>query len=188
MNNDYEPDDFDAEEDFDDEDEFRGPSRSQQKRDHKALRDLVRALVALPPATLATLPIEPGLAEQLHAAKQLVPKALNREIRYLTRQLVDADPEALRTVIERHHAPHKMEIKALHAAEHLRDTLIAGDDAALSQLFDRHPSADRQQLRQLVRAARKEHAAGAAPKAARKLFKALHALENAASTGGDSAL
>ncbi len=176
MNTEIDPFD-DEQDDQDDAPEEWGPSRSQQKRDHKALRDLVRALVALPPATLNKLPVEPALCEQLIAAKQLVPKALNREVRYLTRQLVDADPEALQAVIDHHDQPHKASVKALHAAERLRDDLIGGDDSVMGRVFERHPDVDRQQVRQWVRAARKEAAAGRPPTSARKLFKLLHALE-----------
>ena len=44
----------------------------------------------------------------------------------------------------------------LHKLEILRDELIAKGDAALTDLLNEHPSADRQQLRNLIRAAQKE--------------------------------
>lgn len=43
----------------------------------------------------------------------------------------------------------------LHKLEILRDELVAKGDAALTDLLNEHPSADRQQLRNLIRAAQK---------------------------------
>ena len=161
------------------------PSRSQRKRDHQALQALVRELVGLPRATLDTLPISESLRAELDAAKRLVPKALNREIRHLARQLANADPDALRAVVDRHHQPHRDAVNALHRAERLRDQLLAGDGDGLQALIDRHPDVDRQQVRQWLRAAARESGQGAPPKSARKLFKYLHALETAQLSGGD---
>ena len=44
----------------------------------------------------------------------------------------------------------------LHKLEILRDELIVKGDAALTDLLNEYPSADRQQLRNLIRAAQKE--------------------------------
>ncbi|MEM9603931.1 MAG: ribosome biogenesis factor YjgA [Pseudomonadota bacterium] len=182
---------YDHDEDRDSDDAFDptdlGPSRSQRKRDHKALQATVRDLVALPRPLIDSLPVAAPLREALDAAKRLVPKALNREVRHLARQLADVDPDALRAVLARHRAPHREGVQALHRAERLRDRLLANDADAVGELFARHPEIDRQQVRQWVRSAAQEAAVDAPPKSARKLFKLIHSLELARSHGGDDA-
>lgn len=177
------------EHDHDDDDTVdpaeRGPSRSQRKRDHKTLQATVRDLVALPRSMIDRLPVSEPLREALDAAKRLVPKALNREVRHLTRQLADVDPEALQAVLARHRAPHREEVQALHRAERWRDRLLADDADALGELFSRHPEIDRQQIRQWLRSATREAAAGGPPASARKLFKLIHGLELARVRSGD---
>jgi ribosome-associated protein len=63
----------------------------------------------------------------------------------------------------------------MHRAERLRERLLQ-DDAALTDFLAEFPAADAQQLRRLVRAARREHDAARPPKSARELYKLLHAL------------
>lgn len=160
------------------DDEAGRLSRSQRKRDHKALQALVRDLVAAPRATLDTLPIPDELKASLDAAKKLVPKALNREIRHLARQLDIVDPGLLQAALNKYRQPYRSEINALHRAERMRDRLLGGDVGALAELIERHPEVDRQHVRQLLRAAMREAARDDAPKSARKLFKILHAIES----------
>ena len=62
-----------------------------------------------------------------------------------------------------------------HALERWRERLINEGDAALAAFIDAHPRADRQQLRSLVRAARRDTERGR-PEAPRKLFRLLREL------------
>ena len=64
--------------------------------------------------------------------------------------------------------------------EELRDSLIRDGDAALGKVIDQHPSADRQQLRQLIREAQREAAAEKPPAASRRLFRYLRELQSLA--------
>jgi ribosome-associated protein len=57
--------------------------------------------------------------------------------------------------------------------EQWRDRLLANEDNALSDFFDNYPNADRQVLRNLMRAAQKEKEHNKPPANARKLFKYL---------------
>ena len=68
---------------------------------------------------------------------------------------------------------------AAPASRHRLDALTsayAAGDAVLGELLDEYPSADRQQLRQLVRNALDERAKDKPPRAFRELYRALHAL------------
>jgi ribosome-associated protein len=69
----------------------------------------------------------------------------------------------------------KAETAALHALERRRDKLLA-DDKALTDLLGEHPHLDAQQLRTLIRNARKEQAENKPPKAYREIFQILKEL------------
>jgi len=69
-----------------------------------------------------------------------------------------ADPEPLREAVAAMQLGRAKDALALHEAERWRSELIA-DDAALTRWTAAHPEADLQQLRSLVRAARKDAAA-----------------------------
>jgi ribosome-associated protein len=69
----------------------------------------------------------------------------------------------------------------MHALERRREKLLA-DDKALTELKADYPEADVQQLRTLIRNARKEQAESKPPKAYREIFQVLKQLQSAAST------
>ena len=71
------------------------------------------------------------------------------------RQLEPAKHDAIRTAVSEQHAPSANETLALHAAEQWRDRLVADDDA-VGQWLTISPATDIQQLRALVRQARKD--------------------------------
>jgi len=60
----------------------------------------------------------------------------------------------------------------MHAIERQREKLLA-NDAALTELLQRHPELNAQQLRTLIRNARKEQAENKPPKAYREIFQIL---------------
>ena len=64
-------------------------------------------------------------------------------------------------------------VALMHQAERWRDRLLE-DDAALTEFVAAHPAADVQWLRAAIRAARREIAAGQAPRHARELYRWLH--------------
>ena len=69
-----------------------------------------------------------------------------------------------------------LEAAALHAVERQRDKLLA-DDGALTELCAQHPELDVQQMRTLIRNARKEQAENKPPKAYREIFQILKSLQ-----------
>jgi len=65
----------------------------------------------------------------------------------------------------------------MHRLEAIRDQLVAGDEAALSELITEHPQVDRQRLRSLLRQARMEQETpNKPPKAYREIFQLLKEL------------
>ena len=74
-------------------------------------------------------------------------------------------------------SPHDDSIARLDALATTAERLLDEGDAALSELLDAHPGADRQQLRQLVRSALDERRKDKPPRAYRELYRAIRELE-----------
>ena len=82
------------------------------------------------------------------------------------------DTEPIIDQLTRWKGVHNEENARFHQLEKLRERLIQ-DDQALSEFIDQHPQADVQQLRTLIRNARKEADANKPPKSSRELFRLL---------------
>jgi len=160
------------------EDDQLPPSKSQRKRDALAVQDLGRRLVELAPATLGRL----GLSERLTAAVEETRKvtshsARRRQLRWLAKVIASEDSEGVQRLLQTMDIEHDADNRRFHALERWRERLLEEADAALPALLERYPRADRQQLRTLIRAARKEREQDKPPAAARKLFRYLRELE-----------
>ena len=81
-----------------------------------------------------------------------------RQMQYIGKLMRRTDPEPLREAVAAMQLGHAKDALALHDAERWRAELIASDDA-LTEWTANRPQADVQQLRSLVRAARKDAAA-----------------------------
>jgi ribosome-associated protein len=119
------------------------------------------------------MPLSESTRDALLAAKGMSRAALQRQYRYLSSLLAREDVAALRVALADALQPHAEEVAALHAAEQLRDSLLAADEVQLAALVERLPEADRMQLLQLVRDTKKERDLGKPPRSARQLFRYL---------------
>jgi len=81
-----------------------------------------------------------------------------RQMQYVGKLMRRIDVEPLREAVASLQLGHAKDSLALHEAERWRAELIASDDA-LTGWLEQHPGADVQQLRSLIRAARKDAAA-----------------------------
>jgi ribosome-associated protein len=86
---------------------------------------------------------------------------------------VDAD--GIRAAIDDVTGDSRAAVARMHLAEQWRDRLLE-DDAALTAFIETHPTADVQWLRATIRAARRDLAAGHAPRHARELYRRVHEL------------
>ncbi|MGQ7951894.1 ribosome biogenesis factor YjgA, partial [Providencia huashanensis] len=68
---------------------------------------------------------------------------------------------------------HNQQIVILHKIEDLRTRLLEGGDEVIEDVVALFPSTDRQQLRALVRNAKKERETNKPPKAFRQIFQYL---------------
>ncbi len=152
-------------------------SRSQQKREMLARRDLGEALVELSAARLAKIPLSAATLDAVRDGQRFTRRALKRQLTRIARLMSEFDDEAeIRKALENLYQPHRDEVRRLHEAEQWRDALIAGDHAVMEMLVARFPMAERQHLRQLARNANKEQAQQKPPKSARLLYQYLHNL------------
>jgi len=161
------------------DDELHGEekSRSQQKREMLARRDLGEALVELSAARLAKIPLSAETLDAVQDGQRFTKRALKRQLTRIARLMTEFDDEAeIRKALENLYQPHVEEVRRFHEAEQWRDALIAGDNTVMQMLTERFPEIDRQHLRQLARNANKESERQRPPKSARVLYQYLHDL------------
>lgn len=159
--------------------EFYSPSRSQQREDALEIRALAEKLVALPPARLLKLPIPEDLLPHIHDTRRISSHiAHKRQLQFLAKQMRkedDATLDAIRDALDDSGEALRKQTALLHEAERWRERLLDEGDAALAELLDACPSADRQRLRQLIRNANEEKARNKPPRAFRELFQEVRA-------------
>ena len=160
--------------------EFFSPSRSQKRRDALAVFDLGEKLVALTDSQLAKVPMPDGLRDMVRDSRRITaPVARKRQLQFLAKHMRREDDEtleAIRRSLEHDRADARRETAELHRFEAMRERLIEGGDAALAELIQAHPHADRQHLRQLARNARDERLQNKPLHAYRQLFRELKKL------------
>ena len=160
--------------------EYLAPSRSEQRRAALEVLDLGAQLVALSEAQLAKLPIPESLLPHIRECKRITSHiAHKRQLQFLAKQMRREDDEtleAIRDALGEKGEAARRDVAAMHRVEAWREKLIDGGDAALAELLDEHPQADRQHLRQLVRNAIEERNRNKPPRAFRELYHALREL------------
>ena len=157
-----------------DDDAFERPSKTRLKKEMHELQDLGVALVGLPADRIAALP----LSETLHSAivewrRTRSHEGRRRQMQFIGKLMRSTDPEPIREAVAAMQLGTAKDALALHQAERWRADLIASDDALTSWAVE-YAQSDLQQLRSLVRAARKD--AASAPeqrsgRAYRELFQ-----------------
>ena len=154
--------------------DFDRPSKTQLKKASHDLQALGEALVAMPDDRLAALALDESLLEAIREYKRTRShEGRRRQMQYIGKLMRRTDPEPLREAVAAMQLGHAKDALALHEAERWRTELVASDDA-LTRWTAAHPDADMQQLRSLIRAARKDAAASPeqrSGRAYRDLFK-----------------
>jgi ribosome-associated protein len=157
--------DPDAELEFDPDDVYDGPSKSQKKRDVEALQDLGTQLVKLPDAQFKRIELPEELREAVAACRKITQNsALRRQKQYIGKLMRGVDPAPIQAQLDVFNGVSAAENAKLHQAEKWREKLIA-DNEALTLFLNNHPDVDATHLRQLIRNARDEAARSKPPKA-----------------------
>jgi len=120
------------------------------------LQDLGKQLVEQSPERLRQLPMSETLFDAIRDAQRNTSReGRRRQIHYVGKLLRSADAAAIRQELDKALHGSRDSTRAMHRLETLRDILIEDDDA-LTGFLAEYPGTDAQQLRALIRAARKE--------------------------------
>ena len=134
-------------------------SRTELKRESDELQDLGKELLTLRNDLFNRLGLPDKLADALAEARRITNfEGKRRQMQYvgkLMRKLDEATVEAVREALSEQRSGPARETLALHQAEHWRDELIARDGAQ-AEWIAQFPDTDMQQMRALVRQARKD--------------------------------
>lgn len=172
-----------------------GSTKTDLKRESDELQDLGAELLTLRTDLFNRLSLPEKLQEALAEAKRITNfEGKRRQMQYvgkLMRKLEDAEVQAVRAALDEQRNGSAAEKLQLHLAEQWRDRLIAHEES-LAIWLDQFPRTDIQQIRALIRQARKDAPAqdkaaesqGLAPRkgrAYRELFQLVREqLDNAA--------
>ena len=171
--------DPDAELQFDPDDVYDGPSKSQIKREVEALQALGEVLVKLPDAQFKRIDLPDDLRTAVADCRKITQNgALRRQKQYIGKLMRGIDPAPIRAQLDVFNGVSAAENAKLHQAEKWRDRLIA-DNEALTLFLNQFPGADATHLRQLIRNARDEAARGKPPRAFREIFRVIREIQQA---------
>ena len=135
------------------------PTRTDLKKESTELQKLGEDLLTLRTDLMTRLELPDKLVEAVAEAKRITNfEGKRRQMQFigkLMRKLEADTHDAIRTALVEQHEPSAQETMVLHQSEVWRDRLIADDDA-VGQWINLSPDTDSQQLRALVRQARKD--------------------------------
>lgn len=159
-----------------DENGYTRPSKSMLKRESHDLQQLGKHLLEMPDSRLDDIGMPERLRDALAAWKKTRSfEGKRRQLQFIGKVMREVDAAPLREAVAAFQMGHARNTLALHQAETWRTELLAEDDkVALTRWGQTYPQSDLQQLRTLIRNARKD--AAAAPeqrsgRAFRELFQ-----------------
>ena len=151
------------------------PSRSEMKRRSTALQKMGEELAALPLTALDAMPLTPDLRQELHLLKRITDhEGRRRQMQFIGRLMREQDAPAIREALDALSAGHRADTALFHRAEQWRSRFLAEAPPRLAALLDAFvdncpaAAAQRDQLEDLIHAARQEQGA---PHAHSALFR-----------------
>ncbi len=134
------------------------PSKTRLKQQAQDLQTLGMAVAELSADRLAALDMPDALRDAIEQFRRTKGhEGRRRQMQLVGKLMRSADEAALREAVAEAELGSARDTLALHEAERWRAELIADDDA-LTRWIHNHPDTDVQQLRSLVRAARRDAA------------------------------
>lgn len=153
-------------------------SKSQRKRDAKELVSLAKEMISMTENRFKKLPLDEDLRSELEFARSIKAHgARKRQLMTVGKMLRQRDNQELLDAVYNIDQKNRKANARFHQIEAWRDRLIEGDNQILSEFLEQSPDANVQNLRQLIRNAKKEITMGKPPSASRKLFKLLRELD-----------
>jgi ribosome-associated protein len=132
------------------------PSKTQLKAEADDKQALGEALLTLRADLMARLDLPEKLRDALTDAKKITNfEGRRRQMQYIGKLMRPLDPEPIRAAVDEQLNGSADLTLQLHLAEQWRDRLVA-DDEALGEWLTTYPATDSQQMRALIRQARKD--------------------------------
>jgi ribosome-associated protein len=143
------------------DDPFGGrPSKSALKRMSHDLQALGKQLLEMPDARLNDIEMPERLRDALANYKSTRSfEGKRRQLQFIGKVMREVDAEPLREAVAEFQLGHARNALELHQAERWRTELLSEDKDVVTRWVAEHPDTDVQQLRALVRNARKDQAA-----------------------------
>jgi ribosome-associated protein len=146
-------------------------SKTKKKQEMHALQKLGAALVELSAAHFGSMTLPEALQQAVQEARRIRShEARRRQMQLIGKLMRGLDPEPIRAQLAAVSGGSAQERARHQRLEHWRARLM-DDDAALTAFASEHRDADLQNLRSLLRNARKEQKDGKPPRAYRELFR-----------------
>ncbi len=160
-------------------------SKSERKRQMRALQGLGERLVALPAAELAKISIDDDrLRDAIDTARRITARGgLKRQLRFIGKLMRSIDPTQIANDLAALQQRTAERAATFHRIERARDKLRADGDRALGDILAIWPHAEASLLRQWIRQHPKEVARGNERAHSRKLFRYLVELDQ---SGGEA--
>ncbi len=159
------------------------PSKTRRKEESHDLQALGAALLEMSDDHVASLGLDEKLVDALRAHRKIRShEARRRQMQLIGKLMRSVDVEPVRKAVAEMQLGRARDSLALHQAERWRAELIAADDAT-TRFASEHPEADLQQLRALVRNARKDQSLAPeqrSGRAFRELFQFIRSHEHEA--------
>jgi len=153
-----------------------GPSKSELKRQMTERQKLAEVLAALSSDALKTIPMDEAIKAAIAETNKIKSfEAIRRHKQYLgklMRFLNEEELDAIQKRLDAIQGVSKAETAKLHHLESYRDRLIANDET-FTKMIEQYPDMDIQNMRTLIRNARKEKEMNKPPKAYREIFRVL---------------
>ncbi|HRD83660.1 MAG TPA: ribosome biogenesis factor YjgA [Rubrivivax sp.] len=139
-------------------DDGQGPSKTQLKQQSADLQALGQALAELPADRLAAIEMPEALRDAMGEWRRTRShEGRRRQMQFIGKLMRQADAGALHEALAAATVGSARETLLLHQTESWRRQLLT-DEAALTRWAEAFPQSDLQQLRSLVRAARRDEA------------------------------
>ena len=140
----------------DEDDEIIWVSKSEIKRDAEELKRLGAELVDLGKNALDKIPLDADLRAAIELAQRIKMEGRRRQLQLIGKMLRQRDVDPIRQALDKLKNRHNQQVVVFHKLEQLRDRMVDGSDEAIAEVLNLGPDADRQQLRTLIRNAKKE--------------------------------
>lgn len=149
-------------------------SRTQKKKEDRALQRLGEELLSLSAEQLAAIAMPEELTEAVRLGQKTTQHgARRRQLQYIGALMRKIDSTPIRKALDNIRLGDYHKVLGHKKLERWRDALKEGDLSVVEDILAECPEAERQRLMQLVRNARKETEMGKTVKASRVLFRYL---------------